>query len=284
MIKILGIPFHYGQQNMAVANAPDILRANGLIKYLQTFDEVLDLADISFVHLHEDSKKISKACRLIHEKVLHNIDHENFFLSIGGDHGLSLGTISGILELAPETIVVWVDAHGDINTPLSSRSKNFHGMPLSYLLGLNSEEEDFSWFKNFLSPKKLIYFGPRDLDPDEILTIERLGIQCFSSALINDVGVTTLLKEALKIADPDSRCRIHLSFDVDVFDESDFRSTGICLAGGPRKSEIMTLISELSRTGRLRSMDLVEYHPIECDKKEDIKSREIIRNILSCAL
>ena len=280
MIKVLGIPFHFGQQNREVARAPQFLRQHGLIPLLQELDDVVDLDDLSFEDLDRDPQRVSRACQMIQERVFEEASSGDFVLSIGGDHGMSLGTISGLLRHDPERVVIWVDAHGDINTPESSTSKNFHGMPLSYLLGLNTEDSNFGWIKNFLSPKKIILFGPRDLDPFESSLIKKLGIQCYSSSEMMDIGAETLLNRALKIADPNGQSSIHLSFDVDVFDCNDFQSTGISLSGGPSAEEIGNLVSRLNKTTRLKSMDLVEYNPGKSSQDENLKSLKLLFDIL----
>jgi arginase len=191
--------------------------------------------------------------------IAHEELSDSFLLNIGGDHGMGLGTVHGMLEHDPETIVVWADAHGDINTPSTSPSGNFHGMPLSFLL--NADKQTFPWLRHKLAPNKIILFGPRSLDEGELRTIRELSIQYFSSDEINRWGAKALLSEALKLADPLGSSPIHLSLDVDLFDPQDIRSTGTVEDAGPMLPEVFSMGKVLASTGRLRSMDVVELNP-----------------------
>lgn len=146
-------------------------------------------------------------------------------------------------------------------------------MPLSFLIKGSQGREDFAWLRKRLPPGRLIYMGPRDLDHEEKTIIEDSGIQYYSSEDINKYGVEVLLSHALKIADPTGDNKIHLSFDVDVFDEADVAATGTRVKDGPRKSEILKLASLLGETGRLVSMDLVEINP---ELGTDLKIRETV--------
>ncbi len=268
-IKILGIPFKAGQPHAGVAEAPEALRAKSLIPLLRQLSPgVEDLGDLDFSLCgeHEEGQiKNERASALGNALISESIQSENlgqsFLLNIGGDHGMALGTIHGLLHHHPDLIVVWADAHGDINTPGSSQSGNFHGMPLSFLLKGNQGREEFSWLRKQLRPERLIFMGPRDLDPAEKEIIRELGIQWYSSDDINSFGTEALLSRALKIADPDGTAPIHLSFDIDVFDPQDVIATGTRVPQGPEKNEMMKLGRLLGETGRLRSMDLVEVNP-----------------------
>lgn len=269
-IKFLGVPFSFGQPHAGVALAPDACRDQDLLQDLQNIAPTVDLGNIDFsqektlVSPTGDIKNelaSSLGCRRISEAIAEENLDESFLLNVGGDHGLGLGSVHGILEHSPESVVVWADAHGDINPPTSSPSGNFHGMPLAFLIEGLKHHSRFSWLKNKLSPKKLIYFGPRDLDEKEKEIIEDLSIQYISSEEINRIGTNALLGEALRTADPLGECPIHLSFDVDVCDADDVVATGTRVERGPDLREVLKLGPELAETGRLRSMDIVELNP-----------------------
>lgn len=277
-IKVLGIPFDFGQPHSGVRKSANYLRGKGLIKLLGNFTTVEDKGDLIFPlkfqengspqikHEISSSSGNEKISNAIFEMDL----EESFLLNVGGDHGLGLGSIHGILAHRPDTVVIWADAHGDINTPETSPSGNFHGMPLTFLLGLASNE-NFSWIRRKLLSEKLIFFGPRDLDEGEKALIEKHSIQYFSSDEINRVGTQEILSMALHRADPLGQCPIHLSFDVDVFDQKDISSTGTKVPAGPHLEELFLLGGLLADTGRLRSMDIVEFNP-EIGTPEEVES------------
>lgn len=281
-IKFLGIPFSAGQPHRGVEVAPRTLRETGFLRALP--GKVLDLGDLDFSLCGERSEGLIKNEKqsalgnaLISEAIASEDLRQSFLLCAGGDHGLALGTIHGLLAHYPDMVVIWADAHGDINTPQTSHSGNFHGMPLSFLLNGDQGIHSFRWLRRTLRPGQLIYMGPRDLDGGERALIEDLGIQWYSSEDINSFGVEALLKHALRIADPSGRCPLHLSFDVDVFDAPDVVATGTRVAQGPLKSEIMKLGRLVGQTGRLRSMDLVEVNPELCHETQTRETLELAR-------
>lgn len=284
-IKFLGIPFSGGQDHSGVEKAPQTFRDRGLLQRLPA--PVRDLGDLDFSLCGERSTGVirnERLCGLGNALISAAIESENlahsFLLNLGGDHGLALGTIHGVLAHFPDIIVVWADAHGDVNTPQSSPTGNFHGMPLSFLLRGAQGREHFSWIQRFLKPNRLIYMGPRDLDPAEKTTIEDLGIQWFSSDDIRRFGAEVLLRHALKLADPSGLAPIHLSFDVDVFDPSDVVATGTQVEEGPEKNELIKIAQILGGSQRLRSMDLVEVNPDFSHEKKACETLDIATRLI----
>lgn len=276
-IKLLGSPFNFGQDHKGVALAPAFLRKLGLVDDLQNFADVHDLGDIDFSlcsgKLRHKNIKHAHANSLANHLISQTLEREDlrqsFLLNLGGDHGMALGSVHGILSHRPDTIVVWADAHGDINTPSTTVTKNFHGMPLSFLLDLTRERTLFPWIKNTLVANNLLFIGPRDLDPAEKKIIAELGIHYFSSDDMNTYGTTHLLSKALKTIDPEGKRPIHLSFDVDIMDKNHIVSTGTRVQSGPALEEVFKIGKVLGETGRLRSMDLVELNP-ELGTEEEI--------------
>ena len=290
-IKLLGIPFDFGQDHSGVRDACRFLKEEGLVDLLRNIARVSDEGEINFPlkfkECHPGTIKqvaSSSLCNEIISDTIEELDlNEKFLLNIGGDHGLALGSVHGVLSHNPETVVVWADAHGDINLPETSPSGNFHGMPLAFLLGL-TKRSDFSWMRRNLLPEKLIFFGPRDLDEGELAIIEKYSIQYYSSDEINRVGAHEVLSMALHRADPLGIHPIHLSFDVDVFDQHDIAATGTKVSNGPKLEEVFLLGGYLADTGRLRSMDLVEFNPRIGSTEEVRASTALILEFLECTL
>jgi arginase len=266
-IQLLGIPFDYGQPLTGVRRAYGELLNRGLLKLLEDF-ALVESSEIKLWKRGEDTNhrniryagEASLASRLISHKIESLSLKDDFLLTIGGDHGIALGTVHGLLAHHPDPVIIWADAHGDINTPETSPSGNFHGMPLAFLLN-QARHEDFEWVNRFIRPEKLILLGPRDLDEGEKDLINKLRIQYYSSEEINSLGMDKILKIALQRADPHELSPIHLSFDVDMCDAFDFHATGTRVAQGPKLEEIFLMGGLLAQTGRLRSMDVVEFNP-----------------------
>ncbi|MFZ4715012.1 MAG: arginase [Bacteriovoracaceae bacterium] len=286
-IKLLQVPFDFGQDSFGVRQAYSYLINRGLIQRLSQFAPTVEVGNLYFpaksLRGISGNMKAKGECSRFNHMISDEISslhlRSSFLLNIGGDHGLGLGTVHGLLSHDPETIVVWADAHGDINTPYTSKSANFHGMPLSFLLGL-ARDREFNWIRKLLPSRNLIYFGPRELDKAEKNIIDELGIQYFSSEMINEEGADVLLTQALSNIDPLGIKPIHLSFDVDVFDSYDMRSTGIRVKSGPRLDEVFIMAETLAQTLRLRSMDVVEFNPLIGTKQEVEVSSDIIIELI----
>jgi arginase len=290
-IKILGIPFDYGQDHLGVRLGVDFLRSHGLLKRLREYFPVQDLGDLIFENKHDcfqhekikyfsqassGNKSISSYIEKLNLK-------DSFLLNLGGDHGMSLGSIHGILSHNPETIIFWLDAHGDLNSPESSPSGNFHGMPLHFLLN-HSQNKNFLWIKNNLKPHKLVLLGARDLDPEEKKLIQDLGIIYYSSSEINEWGAESIMHLVLKNLDPKGQFPIHLSFDVDFIDEQNFISTGTKVKNGPKLEEVFLLVCLLAETQRLKSMDLVEFNPLIGSPEDIYHSASLILDLLEMTI
>lgn len=134
-------------------------------------------------------KFVSAATKAVSDQVYNHAKSGKLVLTLGGDHSIAIGTISGTARairerLDKEIAVIWVDAHADINTPETSDSGNIHGMPVAFLTGLAKEEREdtFGWLKEHhrLSTKKIVYIGLRDVDKGEKKILRDHGIKAFS--------------------------------------------------------------------------------------------------------
>ena len=134
-------------------------------------------------------KAVSAVSEALSQQVYEHARQGRFVLTLGGDHSIAVGTISGTAKairerLGRELAVIWVDAHADINTPETSDSGNIHGMPVAFLAGLAKEERKdiFGWLKDEhrISTKKLVYIGLRDVDKGEKKILRENNIKAFS--------------------------------------------------------------------------------------------------------
>jgi len=213
-----------------------------------------------------------------------------FVLTLGGDHSIAIGTISGTAKATRERLgrdiaVIWVDAHADINTPETSGSGNIHGMPVAFLTGLAKEEKKdvFGWIQDDqrISVKKLVYIGLRDVDRGEKKILRENGIKAFSMHDIDRYGIGKVMDMALGWIGSDTP--IHLSFDIDALDPMWAPSTGTAVRGGLTLREGDFIAECVAETGSLIALDLVEVNP----SLETQGAHETIRagcSIVRCAL
>ena len=132
-------------------------------------------------NLENRQKATAKFAKMTHDAVKKILDHGHLALTLGGDHSIGLGTVSASLDHDPDTVVVWVDAHADINTMSTSNSGNMHGMPLSFnipqLVEQFPHDNLMDWIRPCLDPRRIVYIGPRDVEEAERQILEKLNIQ-----------------------------------------------------------------------------------------------------------
>jgi arginase len=179
---------------------------------------------------------------------------------LGGDHSIAMGSVAGLLDVWGDVGVLWIDAHGDINTPETSPSGNVHGMPVAVLLGKAGLGARLGWGARRIKPERLVLFGTRTLDPGERLIIRDLGVRMFTMSEIDQRGVTACLDEAVeRLGGPGG---IHISFDIDAVDPLEAPGVGTPWPGGLTYREAHLAMELLADTGQVSSMEVVEVNPI----------------------
>lgn len=190
-------------------------------------------------------------------------------LNFGGDHSLSLATVEASLRKNPKTLVIWVDAHADLNCAEESLSGNLHGMPVYYLMQKPEDRPaSMAWMQNSLPLENMIYFGIRDLDFFEREFLEKNNIMHFTIHDIRTKGLKFCLHQISKqIAKFEN---IHVSFDIDSLDTSYSLCTGVPVNNGLNLSELSAFASLISHSGKLRNLDVVEINPLLAKSEADI--------------
>jgi len=186
----------------------------------------------------------------------------NFVLTVGGDHSIAAGSISAMHTQYPDLGVIWVDAHADANTPRTSPSGHYHGMPAAHLMGwFEGELKGFEWFKPCLDESRLAYVGLRDIDPGEAALLKQSNVHVYTMRDVDKYGIANVIEKAISAIDPNGRRPFHLSLDIDGVDPHFAPGTGTCARGGLTYREIHYVCEELALTERLVGMDLVEVNP-----------------------
>lgn len=157
--------------------------------------------------------------------------------------------------------VLWIDAHGDFNTPESSPSGNLHGMPLAALMGHGAPElTDLGRAGPKLRPSEVMLIGVRDLDPDERGALKQSGIGVYTMREIDERGMATVAGEAIKRLS--HLARLHVSLDMDSLDPSEAPGVGTPVPGGLTYREAHLLMEIIADSGCVGSIDVVEINPI----------------------
>jgi arginase len=157
--------------------------------------------------------------------------------------------------------VIWVDAHGDMNTPSSSTSGNVHGMPLAALLG--PEPTELSCIGGFapkVSPEHTVLIGVRNLDAGEKLRVRESRVHVFTMKDIDRAGIAAVAEQAIQLAGRGTE-GLHVSFDIDVCDPSVAPGVGTPVKGGLNYREAHMVMEMIADSGLLRALDIVEVNP-----------------------
>lgn len=204
----------------------------------------------------------------------------NKVITIGGDHAISWGSISGVLKHNPEVGIIYLDAHGDCNISERSASHHIHGMHMAYLMGFGEDKYVGRYTKNLLPVENILYVGARSLDPYEVELIKEQGISRITCDVIN----SDMIQVLDTISDFMSRFKqIHVSLDIDVLDPSIAPGTGVPEVGGITEEalhEVLDFI--LTKSNQVKSLDLVEYNPLlDMEKRTDIVVQKLVKTISS---
>ena len=184
---------------------------------------------------------------------------------LGGDHSISIGSVAGIArycrDRSRDLFVLWIDAHGDFNTPRTSETGNIHGMSLALLCG----EPEFAaqcdphWFAP-VDPHNVTVFGARSLDREERELIVSRGVEVVDMRTIDEFGVAPLLRRLIeRVASVNGH--LHVSLDVDAMDPAIAPGVGTCVPGGFTFREAHLIMEMLHDSGLVGSLDIVELNP-----------------------
>jgi len=268
-IKLIGVPLDLGQSHRGVDMGPSAVRYAGLaVRLANLGHEVWDCGNLS-VPVRETLSTardvaylaaITRVCKGAYQAARDAVGHGFTPVFIGGDHSLAIGTIGGITEEEPAG-VIYIDAHGDFNTPKTSPSGNIHGMVLSHLLG-----DGYARLVNLgrkgpkLKAEDVVLVGVRDLDPKERLRLKEQRIRVFTMRDIDEQGMGNIARQSLDILGHHSR--IHVSLDADVLDPMEAPGVGTPTPGGITYREAQLLMEIIADSRRLSSLDVVEINPV----------------------
>jgi arginase len=185
-----------------------------------------------------------------------------FPLVIGGDHSLGLGSASGVGKCFDDFGIIWLDAHGDINTSETSPSGNIHGMPLSALMGMGHEELVNVYAPgNKVHPRNVFLVGTRSLDKGELDLINREKLSVYPMEIIRTKGIGYVAEDIRAKLKARKIRNIHFSIDVDSIDPSYAPGTGTPVPEGLTPGEFNEFVDSILSTNLVKSMDIVELNP-----------------------
>ncbi|GIK54057.1 MAG: arginase [Planctomycetota bacterium] len=288
-VHIIGVPMDHGAGRRGVGMGPSALRIGGLHDKLKAAGrEFVDHGDILIRTPERLRAKVEgkannlpivlRACDALHEHVQRIVLMGGFPLVIGGDHSINIGTMAGLAvgvrerykaekgkskgRVPREIGVIWIDAHGDLNTPETSPSGNIHGMPVSVALGKGPRVlTHLGGFAPKVQANNVVLIGLRDLDREEKQAILDSGVHAFTMQDIDMRGMAGVVQEAISLATRNTDY-LHVSFDIDSVDPRVAPGTGTTVFGGLTYREAHLALELISESGKLTSFEMVEVNPI----------------------
>ena len=275
-VHIIGVPLDLGGNRRGVDMGPSAMRIAGLAERLVRLGRtVVDRGDLpspipETQEWRDERQKyihdIAKVCQQLYETASRSLDDGAMPLVLGGDHSLGAGSVAAAAQWARQTRklpigLLWIDAHGDMNTPATTNSGNVHGMPLAALLG--PEPSDLSNIGGF-SPKVLpahtVLIGVRNLDEREKVAVRNSHAHVFTMKDIDRQGIASIVEQAVELAG-NGTAGIHVSFDLDACDPAIAPGVGTPVKGGLDYREAHMVMEIVADSGLLTSLDLVEVNP-----------------------
>lgn len=272
-VSLIGAPTDVGAGMLGARLGPDALRVAGLSSAITQFGaDVKDCGNLvgplnpwqpavdGFRHLPE----VVEWNQSVHAAVYDELKSGRLPILLGGDHCLSIGSISAVArhcrDQRKKLRVLWFDAHADFNTATLTPSGNIHGMPVACLCGHGPKELiELSGYSPALNPKDVRLIGIRSVDEGEKRMVHDIGIEVFDMRYIDETGMRHAMELALALIGPDTH--LHVSLDVDFLDPDIAPGVGTTVRGGPTYREAQLCMEMIADTGRLASLDIVELNP-----------------------
>ena len=274
-VHLIGAPLDLGGNRRGTDMGPSAFRIAGLADALAKLGiTVVDKGDVTSPIPESKGagdprkryvKEIARVCQRLYQTALASLDDNALPLMLGGDHSLGAGSVAASAAYARRrgkpVGLIWVDAHGDMNSPATSESGNVHGMPLAALLG--GEPVELGRLHGdgpAVLPRHTVLVGIRNLDAVEKEIVKASKVHVFTMKDIDRLGIAEVMERALTIAGRGTG-GIHVSFDLDVCDPGIAPGVGTPVKGGLDYREAHVVMEMVAESGKLVALDLVEVNP-----------------------
>lgn len=279
---LLGAPVDEGQRRLGCLMGPAAYRVARIAETLQELGHsVEDFGDVTpaapggetcdnpAVHHLPEVLSWTKALREATSDAL----SKGMPIIMGGDHSLALGTVAGVAEHAARVnrpqFVIWLDAHSDFHTVMTTTSGNLHGTPMAYANGRKGFDP-LPPFPNPIPGKNICMFGIRSVDPAEHAAMQETDIMVNDMRVLDEQGIVAPLRAFLDRVEAENGL-LHVSLDVDFLDPSIAPAVGTTVPGGTTFREAHLVMEMLHESGLVTSLDLVELNPFLDDRGRTAK-------------
>ncbi len=295
-IRVIEIPLDFGASRRGSDMGPSAMRLAGLKQELNNLghesEELfpgIPVPSQEFLEMGDEKAKylapIAEVCGKLAVEVERCVDEKKFPLVLGGDHSIAIGTLSGLGSAYKKRNkrwgTLWIDAHGDFNTPESTLSGNIHGMSLAAACGYGRTELTglHGSFRK-LDPQNTVLVGVRDLDPMEKINMKTAGVSVFTMTDVDRLGIAETARQIAAFF-KDRVDALHVSVDMDAMDPMIAPGVGIPLTGGFSYREVLFLAESLAASALISSIEIVEVNPVLDVKNQTARMAvEIVSRLL----
>lgn len=295
-VKVIEMPLDFGASRHGADMGPSAIRLAGLQQRLESLGhEVTDYfspIDIKPADYDDEGNPkakylnpIVRSCTQLALAVEESFREGDFPLIIGGDHSIALGSVAGVsaacIRQGKKLGILYVDAHGDFNTPETTLTGNIHGECMAASCGYGLPDLTDLYFKGQkVNPENVCFVGTRDLDAQEKNLMKKAGVTVFSMSDIDRQGFPVILQKIRNFFAEKVDC-VHLSFDLDVLDPMFAPGTGIQLQAGLSNREGLMIMEEMCEMGKVCSAEIVELNPVlDIQNKTAVLAVDLIARIL----
>src|SRR5688500_11819588 len=279
-VSLIGVPTDIGAGARGALLGPDALRIAGLGEALVARGiDVVDRGNLvgprnPWLPPNEGYRHLAEVVawnRAVFEAVGAELSDGRLPIMLGGDHCLGIGSITAVARHCRVTgkhlRVLWLDAHADFNTSQVTPSGNIHGMPVACLCGIGPEVlTRLGGDTPAITADQIRQIGIRSVDEGEKRLVKEYGLDVYDMRYIDEVGMRRAMEEALEGVDADTH--LHVSFDVDFLDPAIAPGVGTTVPGGPNYREAQLVMEMIADSGRMGSLDIVEWNPLLDNRNE----------------
>ncbi len=270
---LIGAPIDEGQRRPGCVMGPAAYRVAGIAAAISELGHGLaDWGDVALPALEAAScpnpavhslPQVMGWTKVLAEQVQKALDQDTMPIILGGDHSLALGSVAGAAAHAKAAdrplFLLWLDAHSDFHTPLTTTSGNLHGTPVAYIAG----RDGFAPLPPFPAPvpaDQICLYGIRSVDPAEHAALLQADIAINDMRVLDELGIVAPLRAFLdKVRAAGGM--LHVSLDVDFLDPAIAPAVGTTVPGGTTFREAHLVMELLHESGLVTSLDLVELNP-----------------------
>ncbi len=269
-LSLIGLPFYSLSKYRGMATAVAALRSTGIAETLEkSAKHFNDMGDCHLSEITEDSgpPNLRNFPQFLHDtdivqEMASRVGSDDFVFCLGGECTLVTGTLAGFKGRFKGTPgMLWVDAHGDFNTPETTGSGFLGGMPLAFACGRGPKlTQSIEHARPLLEEENVVHLGNRALDPLESKAMLSSPMKLYPAATAHKEGVPKVAASAAAyLADHSDWIACHL--DVDSIDPAIIPAVNYPEPGGLTLEEVKTVVRALQKTGKLKTFNLTAYNP-----------------------